>query len=171
MNKILIMGKFTIEKEYWKVIKTILQLDRGDKTKFQLVNKPENYVLTKEEAKEYVLVITTQSNPLVLKNVIKVLGDVPLVKPYKNHQKELTHFMRLENVTVDYAYELYKLDNPVKMEEDQKPVKKPRKKPYNKEKQVERSDERNQEEREKKLDELLKNIETPVMEKPRKRRR
>lgn len=58
MSKILIMGKFTIEKSYWRALREILKLEKGEK--FQLVNKPENYILTKEEAKDYVLVLTTQ---------------------------------------------------------------------------------------------------------------
>ena len=89
MNKILVMGKFTIEKDHWRVLKAIMKLEKGDDTKFTLVNKPENYILTKEEVEEYVLVVTTQSNPLVLKNVKKVLGDKPLVKPYRNKNKDL----------------------------------------------------------------------------------
>lgn len=167
MNKILVMGKFTIEKDHWKAIKMILKLEKGDTTKFTLVNKPDNHVLTKEEVCEYVLVITTQSNPLVLKNVKKVLGDIPLVKPYKNKNKELTHFMLLNEVVVDYKYELFEVGNKRK----QKPHNKNNKfvKKENKAQQVENNDEVNNQ---KSLDEMLKVLdETPVQEKPKKRRR
>ena len=165
MNKILVMGKFTIEKDHWRAIKMILKLEKGDTTKFTLVNKPDNHVLTKEEAQEYALVVTTQSNPLVLKNVKKVLGDVPLVKPYRNKNKELTHFMLLNEVVVDYKYELFEVGN------------KQKQKPHNKkrnnrpEKKVDNAQQVEVNENQKSLDEMLKVLdETPVQEKPKKRR-
>jgi len=166
MSKILVMGKFTIERDHWKAIKMILNLEKGDNTKFTLVNKPDNHVLTKEEAQEYVLVVTTQSNPLVLKNVKKVLGDIPLVKPYRNKNKQLTHFMLLNDIVVDYKYELFevinkKKPNPHNKKKNNKQVKK-----ENKTQQIEVND------NQKSLDEMLKVLEeTPVQEKPKKRRR
>jgi hypothetical protein len=166
MNKILVMGKFTVEKDHWRAIKMMLKLEKGDTTKFTLVNKPDNHVLTREEAQEYVLVITTQSNPLVLKNVKKVLGDVPLVKPYRNKNKELTHFMLLNEVVVDYKYELFEVGNKRK----QKPHNKKRNnRPEKKEDNAQQVDAN---ENQKSLDEMLKVLdETPVQEKPKKRRR
>ena len=118
--KILIMGKFTIEKDHWRVLKEIMGMDKDDKSRIELVNKPDNFILTTEAAKEYNMVITTQPNPIVLRNVKKVLGDVPLVKPYKNKNKELTHFMKVEEVKVEYKYELFDVKPPKK----QKPNKK-----------------------------------------------
>lgn len=166
MNKILVMGKFTVEKDHWRAIKMILKLEKGDTTKFTLVNKPDNHVLTREEAQEYMLVITTQSNPLVLKNVKKVLGDVPLVKPYKNKNKELTHFMLLNEVVVDYKYELFEVGNKKK----QKPHNKKRN--FKAEKKEENTQQVEVNENQKSLDEMLKVLdETPVQEKPKKRRR
>lgn len=166
MNKILVMGKFTVEKDHWRAIKMILKLEKGDTTKFTLVNKPDNHVLTREEAQEYMLVITTQSNPLVLKNVKKVLGDVPLVKPYKNKNKELTHFMLLNEVVVDYKYELFEVGNKKK----QKPHNKKRN--FKAGKKEENTQQVEVNENQKSLDEMLKVLdETPVQEKPKKRRR
>ena len=110
--KILIMGKFTIEKDHWRVLKEIMGVDKSDKSKIELVNKPDNFILTAETVKEYDMVITTQSNPIVLRNVKKVLGDVPLVKPYKNKNKELTHFMKVNEVKVEYKYDLYEVKPP-----------------------------------------------------------
>ena len=118
--KILIMGKFTIEKDHWRVLKEIMGMDKDDKSRIELVNKPDNFILTPETAKEYNMVITTQPNPIVLRNVKKVLGDIPLVKPYKNKNKELTHFMKVEEVKVEYKYELFDVKPPKK----QKPNKK-----------------------------------------------
>ena len=118
--KILIMGKFTIEKDHWRVLKEIMGMDKDDKSRIELVNKPDNFILTTETAKEYNMVITTQPNPIVLRNVKKVLGDIPLVKPYKNKNKELTHFMKVEEVKVEYKYELFDVKPPKK----QKPNKK-----------------------------------------------
>ena len=113
-------GKFTIEKDHWRVLKEIMGMDKDDKSRIELVNKPDNFILTAETAKEYNMVITTQPNPIVLRNVKKVLGDVPLVKPYKNKNKELTHFMKVEEVKVEYKYELFDVKPPKK----QKPNKK-----------------------------------------------
>ena len=69
--KILIMGKFTIEKDHWRVLKEIMGMDKDDKSRIELVNKPDNFILTAETAKEYNMVITTQPNPIVLRNVKK----------------------------------------------------------------------------------------------------
>ena len=163
MNKILVMGKFTIEKDHWRVLKAIMKLEKGDDTKFTLVNKPENYILTKEEVEEYALVVTTQSNPLVLKNVKKVLGDKPLVKPYRNKNKDLTHFMLLNDIVVDYKYELFEVGN---------------KRRHNKGKNGNKNNMRKKEFRQKENVEEKVNVEeqksldeTPVQEKPKKRRR
>lgn len=166
MSKILVMGKFTIERDHWKAIKMILNLEKGDNTKFTLVNKPDNHVLTKEEAQEYVLVVTTQSNPLVLKNVKKVLGDIPLVKPYRNKNKQLTHFMLLNDIVVDYKYELFEVNNKKKPNPHNKKKNNKQVKKENKTQQIEVND------NQKSLDEMLKVLEeTPVQEKPKKRRR
>lgn len=176
MNKILVMGKFTIEKDHWRAIKSVLKLEKGDNTKFTLVNKPDNYVLTKEEAQEYALVITTQSNPIVLKNVKKVLGDTPLVKPYRNKNKELTHFMLINDIVVDYNYELFEVTNnkgKQHRENKKRHLDNKNHKNGNKpEKEVEVNQEVNKVEQELKLNEMLKVLdETPIQEKPRKRRR
>lgn len=167
MNKILIMGKFTVEKHHWKAIKNVLKIDKTNDVKFSLVNKPDNYILTKGEVQEYVLVITTQSNPLVLKNIKKVLGDVPLLKPYKNKNKELTHFMVINEIVVDYKYELVELD---KIKPNQSSKK------FNKKKDLKPKQEDDVEvhkvEAHKSLDDMLKVLEeTPYQEKPKSKKR
>lgn len=108
--KILIMGKFTIEKNHWYILKQIMGLKPDDKSKIEIVNKPENYIIDTESAKDYNLVITTQPNPIVLRNVKRVLGDIPLVKPYRNKNKEMTHFMKINDIVVEYKYDLFKVD-------------------------------------------------------------
>ena len=158
-NKILVMGKFTIERHHWKSIKEILKLGKDDKVVFKLVNKPENHVLTKEEVAEYALVITTQTNAVVLRNVKKVLGDIPLVKPYKNKNKELTHFMVVNEVIVEYKYELFEINKHVPKKGPNAKNNKPAPK------KVAPKKENN-------LDEMLKVLdENPAQEKPKKRRR
>lgn len=110
-----------------------------------------------------------KSNPLILKNVKKVIGDIPLVKPYKNKKKELTHFMVLNNITVDYDYKLIKLNEnnkPVTNHNNYKKIETTKKKDYDREKE-----EKRKKEQEERLNEMLKNIETPIIEKPRKRRK
>ena len=71
--------------------------------------------------------------------------------------------MKLDDVIIEYKYTLYKLD---KVYEDKKPYKKK----YNKKEKPEVK-EMTQEEKDKRLDEMLKNLETPVMEKPRKKKK
>ena len=86
----------------------------------KVLNNIDSFFDMENFAKEYNMVITTQPNPIVLRNVKKVLGDIPLVKPYKNKNKELTHFMKVEEVKVEYKYELFDVKPPKK----QKPNKK-----------------------------------------------
>ena len=86
-------------------------LKPDDKSKIEIVNRPENYILDTESAKDYNLVITTQPNPIVLRNVKRVLGDIPLVKPYRNKNKEMTHFMKINDIVVEYKYDLFKVDS------------------------------------------------------------
>ena len=108
--KILVMGKFTIEKNHWHILKQIMGMKPDDRSRIEIVNKPENYILDPESVKEYNLVITTQPNPIVLKNVKKVLGDIPFVKPYKNKNKEITHFMKINEIVVEYKYDLFEIN-------------------------------------------------------------
>lgn len=165
MNKrIMILGKFTIRKEYWKVIKEMVGLQDED-VRFTIYNKPEAFILSKENiTDDCVMVITTESNPRQLKRLLSVTQNcnIPLVKPFKNNQ-QITHLMKLDDVIIEYKYTLYKLD---KVYEDKKPYKKK----YHKKEKPEVK-EMTQEEKDKRLDEMLKNLETPVMEKPRKKKK
>lgn len=178
-NSIMIMGKFKIQRGCWKVIKEILGLKPEEQIKFEILNKPDNYVLNKEEAAKYDMIITTQTNPTVLKNVLNVAGDVPVVKPFKNNKNNkqvITHLMRIEEIKIEYKYKLYEYDGAADFKNTHN--KKGNKKPYKKfnKPQTRNNDsgKRNEDirkQQEDRLNEMLKNLETPTMEKPRKRRK
>lgn len=112
-KKILVMGKHTIEKNHWGPLKQLMGLPADDKTRINVVNKPLTHILTKDEIKEYDLILSLQNNPILLRRVWKMATDcnVPIVKPFKNKEKVLTHFMKVNEVIVDYKYELVKIDN------------------------------------------------------------
>ena len=123
-KKILIMGKHTIERNQWGAIREFLGMNPDDKTKIEIVNVPLNHVITDEEAKQYNLVLSTQSNPIILRRVNEILKrcGITLIKPFKNSEGVLTHFMKINDVVVDYKYELVKLNID---SEKKKDVKKP----------------------------------------------
>lgn len=179
-NSIMVMGKFKIQRGCWKVIKEILGLKPEEQVKFQIINKPDNYILKKEEAANLDLIITTQTNPTVLKNVLHVAGDVPVVKPFKNNKDNkqvITHLMRIEEIKIEYKYKLYEYDGAADFKNNNTHNKGNNKKPYKKfnKTQVKNNDNGNQEDirkqQEERLNEMLKNLETPNLEKPRKKRR
>lgn len=176
-NSIMVMGKFKIQRGCWKVIKEILGLKPEEQVKFQIINKPDNYILNKDEASKIDMIITTQTNPTVLKNMLNVAGDVPVVKPFKNNKDNkqvITHLMRIEEIKIEYKYKLYDYDGSL----DFKNTHKKRNKQYGKNNKTEiknnidkKAQNDIEKEKEEKLNEMLKNIETPTMEKPRKRRK
>lgn len=112
-KKILVMGKHTIEKNHWNPLKQLMGLSSEDRSKIVVVNKPLTHILTRDEIKEYDLILSLQNNPILLRRVWKMASDcnVPIVKPFRNKEKVLTHFMRVDEVIVDYKYELVKIDN------------------------------------------------------------
>ena len=178
-NSIMVMGKFKIQRGCWKVIKEILGLKPEEQIKFNIINKPDNYILKKDEAANLDLIITTQTNPTVLKNVFNAAGDVPVVKPFKNNKDNkqvITHLMRIEEIKIEYKYKLYEYDGAADFKNN-KTHNKGNKKPYKKfnKPQVKNNDNSNQEDikkqQEERLNEMLKNLETPNLEKPRKKRR
>lgn len=177
-NSIMVMGKFKIQRGCWKVIKEILGLKPEEQIKFQIINKPDNYILKREEAAKLDLIITTQTNPTVLKNVLNVAGDVPVVKPFKNNKENrqvITHLMRIEEIKIEYKYKLYDYDGAADFKNNNAHNKgKKTYKKFNKS-QVKNNDVNQEEDikkqQEARLNEMLKNLETPNMEKPRKKRR
>lgn len=112
-KKILVMGKHTIEPNHWSPLKQLMGLEEGARIKISVVNKPLTHILTRDEIKQYDLILSLQNNPILLRRVWKMASDcnVPIVKPFRNKDKVLTHFMKVNEVVVDYKYELVKIDN------------------------------------------------------------
>lgn len=127
IKKILVMGEHKIDSNQKSALRKILGMNPEDKFELEIINVPLNHIITHEEAKQYSLVLSTQSNPIVLRRVNTILkkNGVTLIKPFKNNEGVLTHFMKIEDVVVDYKYELVKLNN--NSENNQK-----MKKPFNK---------------------------------------
>lgn len=119
VKKILIMGKHTIERNQWGPLKEILGLDPSSKEKIEIVNVPLTHVITHEEVKNYNLILSTQSNPIVLRRVHEIASkaNITVIKPFKNNEGVITHFMKVNEVVVEYKYDLVKLEvtdrNPV----------------------------------------------------------
>lgn len=112
-KKILVMGKHTIEKNHWSPLKQLMGLPADSKEKITVINKPLTHILTRDEIKEYDLILSLQNNPILLRRVWKMASDcnVPIVKPFRNKEKVLTHFMKIDEILIDYKYELVKIDN------------------------------------------------------------
>ena len=122
-KKLLVMGKHTIEKNQWGPIREFLGMNPEDKTKIEIINVPLNHILTHEEVKQYSLVLSTQSNPIILRRVNEILkkANITLIKPFKNNEGVITHFMKINDVIVDYRYDLVKLNVSEKKQEVKKP--------------------------------------------------
>ena len=122
-KKLLVMGKHTIEKNQWGPIREFLGMNPEDKTKIEIINVPLNHILTHEEVKQYSLVLSTQSNPIILRRVNEILkkANITLIKPFKNNEGVITHFMKINDVIVDYKYDLVKLNVSEKKQEVKKP--------------------------------------------------
>ena len=117
------MGKHTVEKNQWGPIREFLGMNPEDKTKVEIINVPLNHILTHEEVKQYNLVLSTQSNPIILRRVNEILkkANITLIKPFKNNEGVITHFMKINDVIVDYKYDLVKLNVSEKKQEVKKP--------------------------------------------------
>ena len=122
-KKLLVMGKHTVEKNQWGPIREFLGMNPEDKTKIEIINVPLNHILTHEEVKQYSLVLSTQSNPIILRRVNEILkkANITLIKPFKNNEGVITHFMKINDVIVDYKYDLVKLNVSEKKQEVKKP--------------------------------------------------
>ena len=124
IKKLLVMGKHTIEKNQWGPIREFLGMNPDDKTKIEIINVPVYHVLTHEEVKQYSLVLSTQTNPIILRRVNEILkkANVTLIKPFRNNEGVITHFMKINDVIVDYKYDLVKLNvSENKVQETKKP--------------------------------------------------
>lgn len=127
IKKILVMGEHTIDNNQESALRKILRIKPEDKFEMEIINVPLNHIITHEEVKQYSLVLSTQSNPIVLRRVNTILkkNGVTLIKPFKNNDGVLTHFMKIDDVIVDYKYELVRLnDNSENKQEMKKPFKK-----------------------------------------------
>ncbi|WP_304576760.1 hypothetical protein [Romboutsia ilealis] len=112
VKKILIMGKHTIERNQWGALRELLGLDPNGREKIEIVNVPLTHVITHEEVKNYNLILSIQSNPIVLRRVHEIASkaNVTLIKPFKNNEGVITHFMKVNEVVVEYKYDLVKLE-------------------------------------------------------------
>lgn len=139
IKKILVMGEHNIDNTQESALRKILGMKPEDKFELEIINVPINHIITHEEVKQYDLVISTQSNPIVLRRVNTILkkNGVTLIKPFKNNEGVLTHFMKIDDVIVDYKYELVKLNGD---SENKQVTKKPFKKVHqNKKPNVDRN--------------------------------
>lgn len=108
---ILVIGNVRVEKNHFNTIKELLGVTKEESgsVKIEFKNVPVNTIVP-DDVKKYAMVLTSQNNPVQLKNMKSRCGDVPLVKQFKDKMKKVTAYMKLNEVVVKYSYDLFKIN-------------------------------------------------------------